>query len=243
VNEETLKEMLEAYSDGGVSRTQSDAFGSQRPEIATFLNFCSKHQGVPFRALWNFGGLEFIFAYREQFREIGIEGAILAECMDGDSVAIGEVCRKILQSLENAKELSRTDKTHMVSRGLTVNLTAVKAFILATLDAKERYHVDEVIPEFHFLISWVLFPGPPDADALRTSQNLKFNATFLAWGYRHKYNIYPSYRKLAKVLGVAPSTISRLFSSRDEFEANVEMHGVMGEPNDFPRLARIMSNL
>jgi DNA-binding MarR family transcriptional regulator len=218
MDEETRKLMTECYYDGGVSRFQTLEFGKEWPSIKKFLDFSERYAGVPFRSLSNFGGLEFVFAYEAHFEKIDVTGDTLAACMDGDVDAIRNVCRKILASLDCARELKERGEAHLVSRGVVVNSTAVKAFILAALDARERYQKSEVIPELYFLLAQVLFPGEPDAEKARKNSELKEWASLVAWGYHHKHGRYPSYRKLANLFRVAPSTISRLYESQADFE-------------------------
>lgn len=212
-------EMLESYRDGGVSQKQLLELGNRRPKIADFLRFVSDNEGVPFRSIWMFGGLEFVFDYEAHFEKIGVEGSLLASCMEGNSQAVRKACRMILQALGEAERLTQVGETQIVSRGLGVSHTAVKAFILGILDAKERYKIQEVIPELYFLLSIMLFPGEPEADSLRKSKDLKLYSSRVGSQYLNTYKIFPSYRQLAKILDVAPSTISRLFESRGEFES------------------------
>lgn len=240
MDDEIRREMVDSYYDGGVSGTQLSELGPKRPEIAPFLNFSAKHEGTPFRALWTFGGLEFCFDYEPYFEKIGIIGQTLAGCMDADTPSIRLTCRRILESLDDARNRGEAGETHLVSRGQAVNPTAIKAFILATLDAKERYQNDEIIPELYFLLSQVLFPGEPDADVARASKDLKHTAGMLAWGYHFKHGSYPSYRRLASILRVAPSTISRLFKTADELERMADLHAIFGdEPSNHPFLKDI----
>jgi hypothetical protein len=233
-------QMLEAYYDGGVSFVQKAELGTKRPEINAFLTFASRYEGVPFRSLSSFGGLEFCFDYEKDFEKIGISGQILAQCMDAKTDAIRAICRRILEALNEARTLAKDGETHLMSRGVTINTTAVKAFILATLDAKERYQNNELIPELYFLLSQILFPGEPDADAVRASQDLKQNAALLAWAYHFKHGTYPSYRKLAQIFLVAPSTISRLFDSPDEMERLAGIYtSLSDDPASYPALKEI----
>jgi hypothetical protein len=244
LNEDIHKAMMESYYDGGVSVPQRMELGNKRPEITEFIRFSLKYEGVPFRSLWTFGGLEFAYSYEEDFKKIGVSGDVLAGCLDADPEAIRFVCRAILRSIAEAKTLTKGGKTQLASRGLTVNPTAVKAFILATLDAKERYQIDEIVPDLYFLLSQVLFPGEPEVDALEASKNLKFNSAYVAWAYRHKHKTYPSYRLLAKLFKVAPSTISRLFESRVEFEKMVDTNNTFGaDPSTVEALKDIYPSL
>jgi hypothetical protein len=197
-------------------------------KIAQKLLIFLKYEGVPFRSLWTFGGLEFVCAYEEDFKKIGISGDALASCVDANSEAIRFVCRAILSSLSEAKTLIKEGNTQLASRGLTLNPAATKAFILASFDAKERYQVDEVVPELYFLLSQVFFPGKPEVEDLEQSKYLKFRSLTIASAYQHKHKIYPSYRVLAKLFHVAPSTISRMFESRVEFKQEVDQHNIFG---------------
>jgi len=244
MSDEIHAAMVKSYYDGGVSAPQIIELGGERPEISDFLEFSSKYEGVPFRSLWTFGGVEFAFNYEEDFTKTGISGDILARCVDADSEAIRFVCKAILISLSEAKTLFKEGNTQLASRGLTLNPAATKAFILASLDAKERYQVDEIIPELYFLLSQVLFPGKPEAEKVERSNNLGTMSTFIAWAYKHKHNNYPSYRTLAKLLDVEPSTISRMFESRVEFEKSVDRHGGFGtDPSTHVALKNIYPNL
>lgn len=244
MKEEIHKAMIGSYYDGGVSASQVMELGNSRPEIDNFLKFSSKYEGIPFRSLWTFGGIDFVFSYEEDFKKIGISGDVLAGCMDADSEAIRIVCRAILKSLAEAKTLFKEGNTQLASRGLTLNPAATKAFILASLDAKERYQVDEIVPELYFLLSQVLFPGKPEVEDLEQSKSLKSGATYIAWAYEHKHKVYPSYRTLAKLLGVAPSTISRMFDSRVEFKQAVDRQNIFDkDPSTEPELKNIYPHL
>lgn len=228
IDDEVRKMMMAAYYDGGVSDLQVRELGPEWPTIGKFLDFSERYKGIPFRAISEFGGLEFVFAYETHFENIGVTGRDLAKCMDGDTDAIRLVCRAMLESMDSAQRHRERGESHLVSRGIVINTTAVKAFILAALDARERYQESEVVPELYFLLAQVLFPGEPDADKARRSQELKHWASFLAWAYHYKHGSFPSYRKLAKLIGVAPSTISRLFVSQEDFENRATVHSIHG---------------
>ncbi len=244
MDDEILRHMIEVYRDGGVSYPQKAELGPKRPEIGRFLEFVASYEGVPFRALWTFGGLEFCFDYQRYFEKIGVSGQTLAGCMDADTESIRSTCRTILASLDESRTRIEGGETHLVGRGLAINTAAVKAFILATLDAKERFHNDEIIPELYFLLSQVLFPGEPDVEAARASQNLKHASALLAWAYHFKHGIYPSYRKLSKILRVAPSTVSRLFETTDELESLAQLYStILDNPSSHPYLKPIYPSL
>jgi hypothetical protein len=233
MDEAVRKNMIETYLDGGVSVPQQLELGETRPEIGKFLEFVQKYEGVPFRAIWSFGGSDFCFNYHAEFEKFDISGQALAGCMDADTEIIRKTCRKILAAIQESREQSESGNTHLVSRGIGISSTAVRAFILATLDAKERYGNNEIIPELYFLLSQALFPGEPEVEATRLSTELKIRCGVLACAYRFKHGKYPSYRKLANVLDVAPSTISRMFEKREELEAIAEtFSSLVDDPGD-----------
>lgn len=233
--EEARKLLAESYYDGGVHMLQLAQAGPSRPTIPSFLKFAERYEGTPFRALYEFGGVEFALDYASDFENIGVEGSTLAACMDGDVDAIRVVCRKALQSMDNAREREKGGESQLASRGMTINPTAVKAFILATLDARERYQFHEVVPELYFLLGQIFFPGEPEAAKVNRQADKAAWAAMLGWAYYHKNGEYPSYRKLAKLMGVAPSTISRLFESFDQFERRAEAMGEGSwDPSEHP---------
>lgn len=244
MDEEVRKHMIETYIDGGVSIPQRIELGKTRPEIGRFLSFVRNHEGVPFRALSYFGGLEFCFDYQDEFEKFDISGRALASCMDGDTETIRAACRKILAAMQSLREQQRRGETHIISRGMGISTTAVRAFILASLDAKERYGNNDIIPELYFLLSQVLFPGEPEVDATRSSAELKSTCGVVSWAYHFKHGKYPSYRKLAKVFEVAPSTISRLFETREELEASAQSFSLLAKhPNEVAFLKDIYPSL
>lgn len=244
MHEDDRTSMIEAYLNGGVSSKQILELGEDRPEISKFLAFSRAYESVPFRSLWNFGGIEFCFSYEAEFMKIDIDGQTLARCMDADTEVVRSTCRKILTSMQASREQIELGETHLVGRGIAVSTTAVKAFILATLDAMERYGNKDVIPELYFLLSQVLFPGKPEAEAVRSSANLKQFCGVLAWAYNFKYGKYPSYRKLSKILNVAPSTISRMFASTDELETTAKCYALLSDdPRDLTYLKNIYPSL
>lgn len=244
MDDDIRKEMINSYHDGGVSALQVRELGGKRPSIEIFLNFSDQFEGAPFRAISEFGGLEFVFDYAKHFEGIGISGRDLALCVDGDTDAIRSVCREILKSMDSAKHHRQRGETHLVSRGIVINSTAVKAFILAALDARERYQEPEIVPELYFLLAQVLFPGEPDVEKARQSGGLRYSASLLGWAYHDKHGHYPSYRKLATLLNVAPSTISRLFEGQEDFEKSASWHAVLGyEASKHPSLSNIYPHL
>jgi len=242
--DESRRRMAESYFDGGVSMLQTVELAGRRPSISSFLKFAAKYQGTPFRALADFGGVEFAISYSDDFERIGVTGQTLAACMDGDHDAIRHVCRSALESMDEAQVLQRQGATHLASRGVVINPTAVKAFVLAVLDSRERYQYSEVIPELYFLLSQVLLPGETEAEKAERNIQLRTWAELLGWAYRHKHGEYPSYRKLAKILGVAPSTISRMFENVEQFELMASKFGMFGEdPSEHPALTQIYPDL
>lgn len=244
IDDDARQKMVETYYDGGVSLQQILELGRRRPSIPSFLRFSEKHKETPFRAIWDFGGLEFVISYSADFEKIGVTGQALATCMDGDPDAIRSVCRKTLSSMNSADELRQRGETHLASRGVVINPTAVKAFILAVLDARERYQYHEVIPELYFLLAQVLLPGETEAKKAERNSDMKAWALMLSWAYHHKHGKYPSYRKLAKLIGVAPTTISRMFESIEQFELRASQFGFKSiDPSEHPALIDIYPTL
>lgn len=242
MSDEVRKEMFDAYSDGGISQFQQIELGTRRPSLGKFVEFAEKCEGIPFRTLWTFGGLDFVFDYEQDFKKIGIDGQTLAGCMDAEPDLIRQVCLKVLKSLNEAQERAKSGQTQMVSRGISISLTAVKGFVCAVLDAQERYFRYEPIPEFQFLLSYILFPGEPEVDAARSSNDLKMYAGLIAGAYRHKHGKLPSYRKLAELFNVAPSTISRLFENEAEYDRCATIV-LISDPSSHPALRGIYHHL
>jgi hypothetical protein len=230
--DEDRAKMAETYWDGGVSSIQTAELGTTRPTIRNFLAFCEKYNDVPFRSLSSFGGLEFVFSYFEEFESYGISGDLLAHCVDGDPESIRTVSRRVLEVLADAEDDGRKGKRHLVSRKESLSPTSIRAFILAALDAQERYGQFEPIAEFLFLLSIILMPGIPEAEDRRRSAELKSYCGFIADAYYCKFSKLPSFRWIAKKLDVSPSTVSRLFNGPEELAQDVQRMSKLRSPLD-----------
>ncbi len=197
-------------------------FTKKNPGALSFLKWAKERTGFQYRALINHGGLEFVDSTYKIFENFNVSGEELASCMDGNIPIIQGVCRKLIFQIGNAKELSKQGESHLIGRKLEPSRAAIHEFILATLDAMERYDQYQPVPELHYLLGLILSPGVSQFEKSRISQDFGFLCEMVAASEYHRMKAVPSYRELARRFGVAPSTISRMFENRMDFEKRVQ---------------------
>lgn len=191
-------------------------------DINEFLKWSKDFEGYRYRTLADQGGLEFVYAAENDFKEFDVSGQDLAGCVDGDCKSIREVCRKILSHIAKARTLEKQGESHLVSRNLEPSRAAIHAFILAAFDGMERYQTYQPIPELHYLLKEILSPGVSALEKAIRAENRKHSVLFLASEIYKVSGDIPSLRTCAQAMRLSPSTVSRMFDGVEDYEANVK---------------------
>lgn len=196
-----------------------------RESTSAFLRWAKEHEGYQYRALVDFGGLEFVEATEEVFEEFGISGDALASCMDGNHNAIRHVCRKILVHLSTAEASSKAGETHLIGRKLEPSRAAIHMFILAAFDGMERYDTYHPIPELNYLLKTIISPNTPALEQARQARDKKYLVMHFASEILKETGEVPSMRRMAKLLSLSVSSISRMFEGPEQYQFEVQRWG------------------
>jgi hypothetical protein len=168
-----------------------------------------------------------LFILDEQLKEFGIDGSMLAGILDGSIEAIDTVCLNLLRLLDKERQGITDGETHLQSRGLAPSGSTYGVIVCMCLEALEERGDRPTIPSLNFLIQQLLLPGKPSHIKTLEAKNLRYNTLFAAAHFLEKGKT-PSLRSIARILGVAPSTISRMFPD-NSFIAQAEHYRVVLE--------------
>jgi hypothetical protein len=166
------------------------------------------------------GGMDQLFFLEPEIRKYGFDPSLVASVMDADPEAIGELSIQIMEKMVEAKKLSRSGTTHLSRRGLAVPDKLVNWLIACMLDALS-WNDDLYIPrDLIVLIRERLGGSNPEYEQASHAHEMRW-AAITVGGQLQAQGIKPSFRMLAGILNVAPSTVKRWFP-HGEFAEEVE---------------------
>lgn len=189
--------------------------------IEAYLQLRSDFPGVhiPIQRL---GGLDAISPMEKRLEAFGIDGQTLAQVMDANPAAIETVCVVLLEQLARERLLQSEGKTQLQSRGLTPTTSVCFSFVCICFEAMEWNDDPQNISALHFLQQQLLLPGKPEIKAEMERSNFKFRVEYMAAELLAANGAVPSFRMLARMFRVAPTSISRLFPDHLAFSRKVE---------------------
>lgn len=210
--------------------------------ISSYLKLREKYpeQHIP---IYRFGGFDSIFPLHDELSKFGIDGKLIAGVMDADPDCIDLLCLKLLGLLEKERAAKADGATQLQSRRLAPSRSSYCILVCLCFEAMDRYDDSQAASSLGFLVQQLLLPGLTDFQKEMRKRQLRQNAIdagahLLAIGRR------PTMRKVATMLDVAPSTISRLFAGEAAFLVESErfksaVEAVSGraflEPRSYPK--------
>lgn len=166
------------------------------------------------------GGMEQLFFLESELRKYGFDPNLVASVMDADPEAISELSLQLMERMIEAKELAKNGKTHLSRRGLAVPNKLINWLIACMLDALS-WNDDLYIPrDIIVLIRERLGGSNPEYEQASHAHEMRWAAITIG-GQLQAQGIKPSFRMLAGMLNVAPSTVKRWFPKGD-FKEEVE---------------------
>lgn len=166
------------------------------------------------------GGMEQLFFLESELRKYGFDPNLVASVMDADPEAIGELSLQLMEKMIEAKDLAKNGKTHLARRGLAVPDKLINWLIACMLDALS-WNDDLYIPrDLIVLIRERLGGSNPEYEQASHAHEMRWAAITIG-GQLQARGIKPSFRMLAGILNVAPSTVKRWFPNGD-FKEEVE---------------------
>ncbi len=161
-----------------------------------------------------------IFANEKTLIKWGIGPMALLLAMDGDQQAISDVSLRLIQLLEEREKLGDGPETHIVGRGKAIGLDLVNTVVATLLKSALSHNGGQFPRDFAALLYFYVSPSKQQIEKEIASRIGRESAIYLAVKLKEA-GLTPSIRKIAKHLGVAPSTVSRWFPDGD-FEKEIE---------------------
>ncbi|MBF0325500.1 MAG: hypothetical protein HQL42_10550 [Alphaproteobacteria bacterium] len=166
------------------------------------------------------GGMDQLFFLEPEIKKYGFDPSLVASVMDADPEAISELSLQIMEKMVEAKKISRNGATHLSRRCLAIPDKLVNWLIACMLDALS-WNDDLYIPrDLIVLIRERLGGSNPEYEQASHAHQMRW-AAIMVGGQLQARGIKPSFRMLAGILNVAPSTVKRWFPA-GEFAEEVE---------------------
>ena len=160
------------------------------------------------------GGMEWFFANKENFEAIGIKPEIAVGILDADFDCITEVCLVLMELLIERKRLGDAGESHVSSRDPLKRDSFVNYLIKVMVDALE-WNKECFIPgALVVLIRHQLGTEKTAWETTAKAHDKRQRAIWIAAELMAKGQ-EPSYRKIASIMGVKPSTVMRWFPDGD----------------------------
>jgi len=156
------------------------------------------------------GGFESMFYMREELERYGIDPDLLGGILDADQDAIGEISLRLMEKVIEARQIEKAGETHLIRRGLAIPERLVDWAICCSLDSLS-WNDELTIPrDLIVLIRERLGGSNPQYEKEGEVRNNKLDAEMIA-GQLMAQGVIPTFKILARALGVAPSTVKRWF--------------------------------
>ena len=182
------------------------------------------------------GGIDQLFYLEPELKKFGIDPDLVASAMDANPDAISELSLQLMEKIIEARSLAQDGRTHLVRRGLAIPDKLVNWLIGCMLDGLS-WNDELYIPrDLIVLIRERLSGSNPEYEQASHAHQRRWSAILIG-AQLHAQGIEPSFRMLAKALGVAPSTVKRWFPS-GEFNAEVERISAWFDKDGKPRPAK-----
>jgi hypothetical protein len=162
---------------------------------------------------------------KEEFQKFGINAALVSGALDGDGREIDELALQLIERLVEREKIEKGGATHVQGRRIAINDSLVNFLIVAMVEAAGTQ--DSVLPpSLTVLIRDRLCGAPPDIEKEFSRKQRRRDAVALAALKFPPGKV--SIRKVARLMGVEPSTISRWFPDGtfqqhvDEFRTSID---------------------
>jgi len=156
-------------------------------------------------------GLEWLFKNENTLNQLGIEPSMYASALDADPQAISEFSLKLLELIIKREDAESSGETHVVGRGKAISNSMINYFINTMLDALS-WNDNLYIPrDLIVLIRHQLGGDVDNAMAKRQKSKELQSHAYVVGAQLLEQGIKPSIRKVASILNVNASTISRMY--------------------------------
>jgi hypothetical protein len=159
-----------------------------------------------------YGGIDHAYELESLLEGFGIDIRLYVSTLDADEAAICELSLQLLENMILAQALERQGGTHLASRQKVIPDHLIDWLVCCMLDSLSWNDSLDIPRDLIVLIRSRLIKGESTIEKLVEVRSKKFDAEMIAGQL-----IMPSFRLVAKLMGVQPSTVMRWFDSEQEF--------------------------
>ncbi|MCB8836167.1 hypothetical protein [Aurantimonas sp. VKM B-3413] len=156
------------------------------------------------------GGMDQLLFMEPELRKFGFDPQMVAAVLDSDPKAISELSLQIMERMIEARNLARSGQTHLARRGLAIPDKLISWLIACMLDSlswtDELYMPRDLI----VLVRERLGGSNLEYEQASAAHQKRWSAIIVG-GQLKARGIDPSFRMLAKILKVSPTTVMRWF--------------------------------
>jgi len=185
----------------------------KKPTIEEYVRLRKAAPGASF-GISTTGGLEFVFAQEDQLRSAGVDADTVVAALDGGDREQSRLALCLLEKLIERNALKNSGASHIVSRKKGISDALVNYLVALMLDASDWNDDRHVCPDLMVLIKHQLLGSESEHEVKLRVHEQRSNAVWIAAQLVASGEV-PSYRKIARVLGVEPSTVQRWFVGKD----------------------------
>ena len=188
----------------------------KNPSIETYLDLRKSYPENDIEVAIG-GGIEHAFKNQSEIEDLGISIKDYLGILDGDHECISRVCLHLLDSIAQSRKLTAAGHTHLARRHEKIPDQMIDWFICCILNSQSWNGTLELNTDLIVLIRQGLMPGMSTFEDLLAVKTQRSDAALIG-GQLLAVGLVPSFRKIAKIMGVQPSTVKRWFATKDEFD-------------------------
>lgn len=189
------------------------------PSIQNWIS-CREAGIIP--KIRRYGGESWLGISEPILQRMGLDQKTFIKALDIDDITIQNLCIKSLKSIQAHQDAKSKGETHLSRRKDMFSLEVVDWLICVMMDSFYWYERDEIPIDLRMLIRYRLIPGASRIEDQLAVVKERKNAIWIASQIRAK-GLKPSFRSVAKIMGIEPSTVKRWFSSFEEFDEASDM--------------------
>lgn len=165
------------------------------------------------------GGMDQLMFMEPELRKFSFDPQMVAGVLDADPEAISALSLQILERMIEARDLARSGQTHLTRRGLVVPDKLINWLIACMLDSLSWTDELYIPRDLIVLIRERLGGSNLEYEQASAAHQKRWSAIIVG-GQLKARGIEPSFRMLAKILKVSPTTVMRWFPD-GEFEEEI----------------------
>ncbi|QFT34131.1 hypothetical protein FIV00_26785 [Labrenzia sp. THAF82] len=200
----------------------------QDPTMETYLTLRRAHPDAEIEISAS-NGLDTLFRIEPELQKHGFDPSDIAGILDADPEAISKVALQCMEKLVAAKQLAAKGETHLVGRGKAVPPALVDWIIIVALDGMSWTQQLEIPRDLIVLIQNRL--GGIHGRYYRNSElNERKKTALIIAGQMLARGEKPGIRRLARLLGLEASSVSRWFAE-GEFDRESQRYASWFDEN------------